>query len=229
MERLGIDIHRFGTGLLVFGLVGILLAGAVAIGLVASAASIRSLEGSLEDDRQAAIEALDTVSVSLGHAAQATGNLRTTLGTTQTTLQTTGETLDTFAETSDALAEGLAFSILGQQPLAEAGRRFEELADQLRTFSEATTELAGDLAMNQQDLVAITTDLRELQRQVDQLAARLADFDGTGRLVGLLSGGILLLAGLAAWVAAAGALCAWLGWRLRRPVVVTATPVDPGA
>lgn len=229
MERLGIDVHRFGTGLLVFGLVGLLLAGAVAIGLVAGAASVRSLEGSLEDDRNAAIEALGTVSLSLGHASQATGNLGTTLDTTRSTLQTTSTTLDTFADTSDALASGLGFSVLGQQPLAGAASKFAVLADQLRTFSGSTAKLANDLGRNQQDLVEITTDLQELQREVDQLSGRLEDFDGMSRLVDLFSWGLLLLAGLATWVAAAGALCAWVGWRLRKPLVLTATPLDPGA
>jgi hypothetical protein len=228
MERFGLDAHRSGTAMLAFGVVGLLLAAVVAVGLVAGALRIGSLQTNLEDDRQAAVEGLEAVSASLGHAAVGVTNLGATLETTQTALEDMSSTLGSFADTTDSLANGLGFSVLGQQPLLGAAQGFRDLSGQLRTFSATTGQLAVDLARNQGDLVATTADLEELQRQVDKLTARLQSAEGIGPLVTFLAWGIVLLAALVAWIAAAAALVAWLGWRLRRPVPVVTTPLGPG-
>jgi hypothetical protein len=67
-----------------------------------------------------------------------------------------------------------------------------------------------------------------LRGDLAALTKRVDSFQPTGDLVALLVGGILLLGLLVAWLAVAGAGCAWFGLRLRRlgTAVVPVTPAD---
>ncbi len=224
MQTLGIDDRRFGSALLVFGLVGVLVAGIVAIALLLGGVQVRSMADELEADRLALVDSLKDASVAVGGASLAAANARATLGSTEAAIRNANETLLSLAESVDSLADALHFQVLGQQPLAGAADSFAALADQVRGFSDDLDAIAVDLVSNQKDLDDMSEGLRDLQRRLDALTTRIEEFDRVDELVSMASWGIVLLGAVVAWVAAAGGIVAWLGWRLRRGVPA---PIPP--
>jgi hypothetical protein len=76
--------------------------------------------------------------------------------------------------------------------------------------------LATNLGVNAGDTGALADRVDELRAEVSSLESRISSFEVTGQLVSFLVGGILLMSLLVAWLAVAGAGCAWVGYRLRR-------------
>lgn len=225
MQVLGVDGRRFGTALVAFGVVGVILAGAVAVALVLGGLSVRSLADDLEADRLALVESLESASGSMGNAATSTANAQETLGSTETAIRDANETLADLATSVDSLAGALDFEVLGQQPLAGAAASFAGLADTIRGFSDDLDAIAVDLVANQDDLERMAEGLRDLETRLTALATRVAAFDRTDEFVAMAAWSFVLLGAVAAWIAAAGALIAWVGWRLRQ-IAATGTPPD---
>jgi hypothetical protein len=226
MDTLGIERRRLGTGLLAFGLVGLVLAAVVAAGLIAGAVAARNLDDRLAADQARIVELLDQLVATVDRTAVSAGNASDTLATTGRTVASAAVMLDGLAVVADQLADSLDFSIFGQQPLAGAAVRFGELAVQVRAVGEDVDALAANLDTTSGDVAALAADIDRLAGQVDAIALRIADFDRTAELVDLLVAGILLLGLLVAWLAVGAAFTAWAGWRLRR---APDAPVRPGA
>jgi hypothetical protein len=216
MEWLGVDLRRMGTGLLVFGVIGMVIAGIVAIGLFAGAIAARDLDERLAADQARLVQTLQRVDSTMTQVVTTTRNAGATLGTTSETLAGAGDVLRRVGDTAEELSQSIDISILGTRPLASAAARFDELATDVRAFQDDAVRLSANLAVNSSDVGSLATEIEELQVQVAALSARVETFDTTGRLVGLLVWGIVLLGLLVAWLAVAGGFCAWMGLRLVR-------------
>jgi hypothetical protein len=226
MRILGLDARRLGSGLVAFGLVGVVIGALAAIALGTSGIAARSLEDRLVAGQASLANGLTQASESVGQAATAMGNLQATILTTQKTLTDTSDALTSFADTSDALAQGLGFSVLGQQPLAGAATQFAQLSVKLRTFAADAEALSTNLSANATDLEVMSAQLTKLQSQLSRLGQDLAASNAAGGIATGLMLGTLLGAALCAWVAGLAGFLAWLGLRLRR---VGTGEVTPGA
>jgi methyl-accepting chemotaxis protein len=213
---LGIDQQRLGTGLLVFGLVGVIVAGIVAAGLFGGAVAARGLADRVATDQQRLVTTLSRLTATIDKLATASDNAGATLTTTSTTLDNAGDVLDGLASVSDELSRSLNFSVLGQQPLAGAATRFGDLAGRIRVFRDDADALSTRLQANASDVSGIAGELHQISTQIGETADRVAAFGRTDELVGLVVAGTLLVGLLVGWVAVAAGICAWLGWRLRR-------------
>jgi HAMP domain-containing protein len=216
MDWIGIDLRRLGTGLVAFGVTGMLIAGIVAVGLIAGAVAARNLDDRLATEQAQLVAALDRVDATMAQTVTTIDNAGATLTTTSGTLTQAATTLDKVASTAEELSTSLDFAILGNRPLAGAAARFGELAVEVRAFEDKASQLADNLGTNATDVGGLATQIDLLRDEVASLSGRVAAFEATGELVALLIGGILLLALLVAWLAVAGAGCAWMGLRLRR-------------
>jgi hypothetical protein len=225
VEWLGIDRRRLGTAMVVFGLVGLVIAGVVAAALIGGAFAARNLDDRLEADQARIAATLQRVSGSMTSLASTTDHAADTLATTSATLTDAGAVLDSASEASRELSSNLNISILGSQPFEGASRRLATLADTIDTFKGRADELAQNVDLNASDTAAMSEAIASLQGDLDDLAARVAEFDRIGAIVDLVLGGILLAALLTAWVAVLAAFVAWAGWKLRRVVAVV---IEPG-
>ncbi len=210
------DRRRLGTGLLVFGVVGVLLAGIMALGLVGGAISARNLDDRLQADQDKIAASLTRLTVSMESLALATEHGGDTLKTTSQTLAGAQQVLGDIATTAVAIGDALNVNILGSQPFAGASERLTTLARTVTSFQEDAGALAVALDTNAADVDTMTQQVRLLKDQVNELATEIAGFDRIDQIVGLMLGGILLAALLTAWVAVGAAFCAWVGWKLRR-------------
>ncbi|HYO42209.1 MAG TPA: hypothetical protein VES19_03340 [Candidatus Limnocylindrales bacterium] len=216
MEWLGINRRRLGTGMLVFGLAGMVMAAIVAVALVLGAFAARDLDERLEADQARIAASLTRLSVTMDSLAITTQNAGTTLQTSSETLLEAGQVLESASTSLVSLAEALDVTILGNRPFAKASENLAELARTIGGFEGQATTLALNLHQNSTDVAVMTDQIRQLKTQVNELASRITGFDRIGEMVGLLIGGIVLAALLTAWVGIAAAFCAWVGWKLRR-------------
>jgi len=228
METLGFDRRRLGTGMLVFGLAGVLMAGIIAAALISGAFAARNLDDRLQADQARIAASLTRLTVTMESLAITTENAGSTLQTSSQTLADARDTLDTAAQTSLALAGALNIDILGRQPFAGAAEKLAALAGSLSTFQAKAEALAGNLDHNAADATAMTDQIRQLKSQINELAVRVAGFDRIGEIVGLVLGGIVLAGLLTVWVALGAAFCAWAGWRLRRTPAAGGGSETPG-
>lgn len=216
MDSLGVGRRRLGTGLLAFGLVGVLMAGIVAAALIGGAIAARNLDDRLEADQARIAASLTRLAATMESLAITTQHGGATLQTSSQTLADARDALNVATETSLALAGALNIDILGQQPFAGASTKLVELAGTVKRFEEKAEALAGNLDQNADDAMAMADQIRLMKTQVNELAVRVAGFDRIGEIVGLVLGGIVLAGLLTAWIAVGAAFCAWAGWRLRR-------------
>ena len=221
------DRRRLGTGMLVFGLIGMVIAAIVAVSLVYGAFAARNLDERLEADQAQITSALERVSASMTSLATTTSNAGTTLSTTSQVLIDAEHVLQQASDTLTVLSSALNISILGNQPFATASQRMSELAVTVSSFEARAAALGENLHRNAVDTEEMTGRIEDLGEQVDSLAERIGGFDRIGELVALLIGGIVLAALLTAWVAFAAAFCAWAGWRLRRHATPVPAPTTP--
>jgi hypothetical protein len=219
VDWLGIEARRLGTAMLVFGMVGLLIAAILGIGLIAGAFAARDLDTRLEADRIRIADSLHQVSDSMTALAATTEHAGSTLQTSGQTIAEAKAVLDSAATTAQALSESLNVSILGSQPFANASSRLAELSRTLTSFEGKADALAANLDQNASDAASMGDKVRTMQAEVDELATRVEDFDRISGIVNLVLGGIVLGGLLTAWIAVGAAFVAWAGWRLRHAPV----------
>jgi hypothetical protein len=212
----GVPPRRAGIALLTFGVVGCVLAAAVAIALIAAGVVVAGWAPRVEAARVSLTATLTDTSFSVGQTALATSNLQATVETSQTAIEDAATVLDEASTSVAGLASAIDVTILGQRPFGAAADDLNALATSLATFSDSTAAISTDLVSNVEDLEVISEQLREIQADLDAAAERLDAFDDAGRIVTLTGVAIVLGGAALAWVAIAAALVAWLGWRLRR-------------
>lgn len=216
MDVLGLDRRRLGAGLLAFGMVGVVLAGLVSAALVAGGLAVRDLDQRLLEDQARIAASLTRVSATMESLAITTEHAGSTLTSAGDTLGNARDTLGDVATTTVSVAAAIDIDILGKHPFAGAAEDLQALARRIQTFEADADELAQRLATNATAATAMTTQIRLLKGQVNEVAARVAGFDRIDQLVGLVVGGIVVAGALTAWVLVGAAFCAWAGWRMRR-------------
>ena len=228
MDVLGMERRRLGTWLLVFGLVGVVLAGLIAAVLVGGAVAARGLDERLAADQSRIAASLTRLTVTMESLALTTEHAGATLGTTRDTLADAQTLLGDVASTAVSLSSALDITILGNRPFSGAAEQLQALGRTVETFQADAGLLAANLDQNVNDSAAMTEQIRLMKTQVNELASQVAGFDRIDQVVNLLVGGIVVAGLLTAWVAIGAAFCAWIGWRLRRPLAAP-VPVDAPA
>jgi hypothetical protein len=215
MTLLSVDRRRAGTALLAFGVVGVILAGVIALALVGTAIATRDLDDRLAADQARLAETLDELSVTTAAAVRSIENAAGTLDTTGLSVQDARDVLEELATASDSLADSLGITIFGNQPFAGAAQRFRTFSDRVRVFSEDATGIADALATNSEDMGALANRVALMETQLSDYAERVAGSERIGQIGTWIAVSVLLGGLLATWLAVAAGACAWVGWKLR--------------
>jgi C4-dicarboxylate-specific signal transduction histidine kinase len=216
MTLLGVDRRRAGTALLVFGVVGVALAGVIAAALVGTAIATRDLDERLQADQARLAETLDELAVTTAAAVTSVENASRTLQTSGTTIVHARDVLDELASATDSLADSLNISILGRQPFAGTAERFRTFSERVRVFSEDATGISDSLSTNADDMSALAERVALMETQLNDYAKRVAGSERIGQIGTWVAVSVLVGGLLAAWLAVAAGACAWVGWRLRK-------------
>ena len=224
MDWLDVDRRRLGTGMLAFGVVGVVLAGLIAVALLGGAVAARNLDERLVADQNRIAASLTRLTLTMETLAVTVEHAGDTLTASRDAMTHASDLLADIAATSTDLANALDISIFGSQPFASAANGIRNVGAKTTVFAQDATALAVALDANVTDTTAMADQIRTAKTQASELAASIVAFDQIDQIVGLLIGGIVLGGLLTAWVAAAAGACAWVGWRLRRSS--PASPVD---
>jgi methyl-accepting chemotaxis protein len=216
MEWLGVGRRRLGTGMLVFGIVGLLLAAAVTVALVAGGIAARGLDDKIAAGQDRIAASLTRLTLTMDSVATSIDNASATLQTSRDGVVHAGDVLNELAGTADSMASALDISILGQQPFTGTIARLHNLEAQIQVFQGDTTKLAANLDQNAADAGQIAGEVRDMRSQVAELAAAVTTFADTRDIVRFAFGGIVLGGFLTAWQAVLAGAIAWAGLRLRR-------------
>jgi hypothetical protein len=215
MTLLGLERRRAGNALLAFGVVGVILAGVIALALVGTAIATRDLDDRLQADQARLAETLDELAVTTAAAVTSIENASATLDTSSAAVLDARSVLDELATASDSLADSLGITIFGNQPFAGAAQRFRTFSDRVRVFSEDATGIADAIATNSDDMSTLADRVALMETQLGDYAERVAGSERIGQIGTWVAVSVLLGGLLAAWLAVAAGACAWVGWKLR--------------
>jgi C4-dicarboxylate-specific signal transduction histidine kinase len=216
MTVVGVERRRAGTALLVFGVIGVLLAGVIALALVGTAIATRDLDERLEADQARLAETIDELAVTTASATRSMQNASTTLETAGSAVLDARDVLDDLAASTDSLADSLGITILGNQPFAGTAQRFRTFSERVRVFSEDASGIATALSTNSADMATLAERVALMETQLNSYAERIAESERIGQIGTWIAVSVLLGGLLAAWLAVAAAACAWVGWQLRK-------------
>ena len=215
MTLLGVERRRAGNALLAFGVIGVILAGVIALALVGTAIATRDLDDRLQADQARLAETLDELAVTTAAAVTSIENASATLDTSSAAVLDARTVLDELATASDSLADSLGITIFGNQPFAGAAQRFRTFSDRVRVFSEDATGIADAIATNADDMSTLADRVALMETQLGDYAERVAGSERIGQIGTWVAVSVLLGGLLAAWLAVAAGACAWAGWKLR--------------
>ena len=215
MTLLGVERRRAGNALLAFGVIGVILAGVIALALVGTAIATRDLDDRLQADQARLAETLDELAVTTAAAVTSIENASATLDTSSAAVLDARTVLDELATASDSLADSLGITIFGNQPFAGAAQRFRTFSDRVRVFSGDATGIADAIATNADDMSTLADRVALMETQLGEYAERVAGSERIGQIGTWVAVSVLLGGLLAAWLAVAAGACAWVGWNLR--------------
>ena len=203
MTLLWIERRRAGTALLVFGLIGVALAGLIVLALVSAALIARDLDDRLAGDQARIAASLDALATTTGAVTSSLENAGATLDNSSVAVLHAREVLDELAVASDALAAGLDISILGSQPFVGAATRFRTFSDRVLVFRDDTTTIAESLSSNGDDMAALAVRMTAMERELRDYAERIEATTRIGDIGTWIAVSVMLGSLLAAWLAIA--------------------------
>jgi hypothetical protein len=218
---LAAGLRRASTGLLIYGVVGLLVAvlGLVALVWVGGRVTTLSERTSAQVERLALT--LDSSADALDDAATSAVSFALTLERTPPTIRQAAQTVANLQVNLRSVAGQLgAISILGSQPLGQVATLFSQMATDLEGLDTRLELIATDLEGNKTALLANAESLRATAVQLDTLATSLRagfveeSFDDIAAVLTVLALALILVTALPA----VGALV--FGWWLRRTIDV---------
>ncbi len=212
-------LRRLGSGLIAYGVIGLVLALVVLIAAVWAGGRLAAVGGQVETQIAAVVETLDRTSVALADAGISATSFSGTMERTPPVVRQTAQAIaDVRTDLRSAESQLSQFEILGRQPLGGVADSFGRMAANLDGLDERLDLIATDLESNRTALVANATSLSALGARLGLVADDLRGGVVEEGFADLRSSATVLAVVLLVWMTmpAAGAL--WLGWWLRREV-----------
>lgn len=213
-------LRRLSTGLLVYGLIGIVLAVAGLLAMLYVGNRVGSLAESTGERVELLIGTVEDSATVLKDAGSTAISFAATLERTPPTIRQAAGTIENMRQTMLTIQSQLgALSILGSRPLGGVADQFGQVAADLEGLDSRLDLIATDLDDNKSKLLANAASLTALGERLDDIADELR----SGFIQDSLDDVRLVITVLAflfvAWTAlpAVGALV--FGWWLRLELV----------
>jgi hypothetical protein len=222
------QLRTVSTGLLAYGVVGVVLAIVLLGAVVVISSRLDSLAGRISDRVATVSATVDKTATALEHAGSTSGSFAVTIGQAGPTLQNVDATLgEVVATLKDLQTTAATVSFLGQTPLASLSDRFGKIADQLATLQGQVSTLGSNLADNQANLTALGTSLTDLATQLRSIDDILGSGQIESSLADMVSVVRLALLLVAVWFAVPAIAALWFGIWLRRELAAGDSSGDP--
>lgn len=216
-------LRRLSTGLIAYGLIGLVVALLGLIALAWAGGRVSAVADSVDVEVEQMTVTLDRTADSLHDAGALAGSFAVTLERTPPSVRQAAATIRDLRPNLEQIGVQLrSFEIFGSAPLAGPGGVFQEMATGMRDLDTQLETIAADLDTDRGALVANARSLTEAGDQTAILADRVrAGFiqESLDDIRAVLTVAIAVLVGWAA-IPAMGALL--LGLWLRRTVAMAA-------
>lgn len=210
-------LRRLGSGLLIYGTIGLVLAIVGLLALLYAGSRIGGLAERTTAQVETIIATLDETSTVLIDAGATAGSFAVTLERTPPTIQQAATTIGNLQSQLRTVSSQLGvFSILGSNPLSGVSDLFGELATDLSGLDTRLNLIADDLGDNRDKLLANAQSLNALGVRLQLVADDLREGVIEDSLADVQLIATILAFVLVIWTAvpAVGALL--LGWWLRK-------------
>lgn len=212
-------LRRLATGLIVYGVVGIVLAVLAAIALGWAGGRLGSVGGRVETQVASIVETLDRTGTALRAAGSSATSFAVTMERTPPVVRQTAQTIaDLHTDLLGLQQQFIQVEILGRRPLGSVADGFGRMAANLDGLDGRLELIATDLESNRAALVANSSSLTALGERIAAMGDDLQGGVVEDGLADLRASVMVLALVLIVWIAipAVGAL--WLGWWLRGEV-----------
>lgn len=205
--------RHVGTGLLGFGLAGLIVLAGVAAVIIGTLGPLEGAVRDIEHQRMELVALLDDASEALRQTGTASANASVSLRESAAAAREGAALTTDMATAFEQLALVSGVSVFGTQPFADLGTGFSQVADRARTLSSNLTATAESLATNETDASTAAEDLGRLADRLDTLGLGLGARAEAFEAIWLVR---IVLLGLLAWLAVPAFAALWLGWRWTR-------------
>ncbi|HUG28942.1 MAG TPA: hypothetical protein VMQ65_00300 [Candidatus Limnocylindria bacterium] len=217
--------RRLGSGLVAFGLIGLILLAAAAALVLDSLSAIDDAASSFDRQQTELVAMLRPASAALATAAASAANAGTSLTTTSAAADRAGILATNLADSFDGLAALGSFELFGARPFAGLSQDFGAAGADARALATDLRTAAASLRTNAADAVAVAANLRFLATQLETLVGNLDSGTEPGSVGGPMSNATaqlglarLVLIGLIAWLAVPALASTVVGWRMVKAV-----------
>jgi hypothetical protein len=157
-----------------YGALGLFIAAAMLVVGYTTFAQVARLQKTLESERLALVQSIRTVSGTLRDTGGATADFQRSIdnarGSADQASRLANDSAGTFRDMGTSL---MSINIFGLQPLVGLGPQFDRSADQLQQLAISLGNTREALRQNSTDVQRVGTDLNQLQRELDAVAASL--------------------------------------------------------
>ena len=222
-------LHRLSTGLIAYGLVGLLVAGVGLGALVWVNGRIETLGARVSTSVDAIATTLERTAVTLENASTTADSFTGTIDRTVDGVSSAAGTISSVRSSLETLESGLrAVTILGLTPLGAPAEAVGGIANAIEGLDTRLTAIADSLAGNRDALATNAASLARVADSTSAMAERLRSgvIEDSLADVQLVVGVILFL--MVAWTAVPAVGSLWIGLWLRRELR-RSTAADSGS
>jgi hypothetical protein len=161
--------------LIVYGIVGIVLFAGVAIGINRPLDRLQRVSASVEEQRTAAVSALDQAETTIEDMSEGVGRLDTSLAEVDAAIDRASQIATGVASSMFQLRDSSNIEIFGQQPFAGLSASFDVAGTNLTLLSEDLAGIGAALDANRGDVVLTSENLSELADSVGELSDAVSE------------------------------------------------------
>lgn len=212
-------LRLVGSVLILYGIAGVVLLGAIGWNIARPLDDIREMAGSVTDQRDAALDALDRATETIDQTAAGVRGMEGSLLEAHGATQRAAGLSRGVALSMYTLRDQMQLTIFGVQPLIGLAPGFEQSGVQLDLLAEDVDAISVALDANREDALAVAAGLDELGLSMGRLREAVASGPDVTEMVDELEPIQLALLALIGWLLLAAVGCILGGllcWRASR-------------
>jgi hypothetical protein len=168
------SLRAAAYALCAYGILGLLIGAAMLVVGLSTFSRIAALSTTLERERSSLVQSLRTASTTLGDTATTTTDFQSSVTTARGAADQASKLANDSAGNFRDLGNSMrSLNVLGLQPLTSIAPQFDNSADQLQQLAITLGTSRDALTINGNDIQRVSTDLQQLQGQLNTVADSL--------------------------------------------------------
>jgi hypothetical protein len=189
-----------GAALTFYGIAGIILFVALALGVGGALEQARQLSQSVDSERTALVDSLTQAETTIRQMSDGVDRMDTSLGEAKTSIDHASTISHGVASSMYGLRDAMSINILGAQPLVGLSGSFDVSGQNLDQLGDDISAIGSALDTNRSDVALTSQNLSALADSVKALSAAVQDGPSVGISTSTLDNIRLAFYAVAAWL-----------------------------